>query len=90
MTLEIDAKFEENLTCGLESKMRNLTKFHQSISKSQNWDFDGTLLCKVENLLAQNLHGSYMTMKNDTKIEEELTCQFKVDMKNLMSFDPGT
>ena len=31
-----------------------------------------------------------MTMKNDTKIEEELTCQFKVDMKNLMSFDPGT
>ena len=52
MTLEIDAKFEENLTCGLESKMRNLTKFHQSISKSQNWDFDGTLLCKVENLLA--------------------------------------
>ena len=29
-------------------------------------------------------------MKSDTKIEEELTCQFKVDMKNLMNFDPGT
>ena len=90
MTLEIDAKFEENLTCGLENKMRNLAKFHQSISKSQNWDFDGILLCKVENLLAQNLQGSYMRMKNDTKIEEEVTCQFKVDMKNLMNFDPGT
>ena len=28
-----------------------------------------------------------MTMKNDAKIEEELTCQFKIDMKNLMNFD---
>ena len=27
-----------------------------------------------------------MTMKNDTKLEEELTCQFKIDMRNLMNF----
>ena len=31
-----------------------------------------------------------MTMKNDAKIEEELTCQFKIDMRNLTNFDPGT
>ena len=31
-----------------------------------------------------------MTMKNDTKIEEELTCQFKIDMRNLTNFDPST
>ena len=31
-----------------------------------------------------------MTMKNDAKFEEELTCQFKIDMKNLMNFDPST
>ena len=31
-----------------------------------------------------------MTMKNDTKIEEELTCHFKIDMRNLMNFDPST
>ena len=31
-----------------------------------------------------------MTMKNDTKIEEELTCRFKIDMRNLMNFDPST
>ena len=31
-----------------------------------------------------------MTMKNDAKIEEELTCQFKIDMKNLTNFDPST
>ena len=30
-----------------------------------------------------------MTMKNDTKTEEELTCRFKIDMKNLMNFDPS-
>ena len=31
-----------------------------------------------------------MTMKNDTKIEEELTCCFKTDMRNLTNFDPRT
>ena len=30
-----------------------------------------------------------MTMKNDTKIEEELTCRFKIDM-NFTNFDPST
>ena len=30
-----------------------------------------------------------MTMKNDAKIEE-LTCQFKIDMRNLTNFDPNT
>ena len=31
-----------------------------------------------------------MTMTNDTKFEEELTCQFKIDMRNLTNFDPST
>ena len=31
-----------------------------------------------------------MTMKNDTKSEEELTCQFKIHMRNLTNFDPMT
>ena len=31
-----------------------------------------------------------MKMKNDAKFEEELTCQFKIEMKNLMNFDPST
>ena len=30
MALESDAKFEEKLTCGLESNMRNSASFHQS------------------------------------------------------------
>ena len=31
-----------------------------------------------------------MTMKNDANFEEELTFQFKIDMKNLTDFDPST
>ena len=31
-----------------------------------------------------------MTMKSDTKIEEELTCRFKIDMRNFTNFDPST
>ena len=31
-----------------------------------------------------------MTMKNDAKFEEELTCLFKIHVKNLRIFDPST
>ena len=31
-----------------------------------------------------------MTMKNDAKFETELTCHFKIDMRNLTNFDPTT
>ena len=31
-----------------------------------------------------------MTMENDAKFEEELTCQFKIGMRNLTNFHPST
>ena len=31
-----------------------------------------------------------MTMKNDAKFENKLTCQLKIDMRNLRNFDPST
>ena len=31
-----------------------------------------------------------MTMKNYAKFDEELTCQFKIDMRNFINFDPST
>ena len=31
-----------------------------------------------------------MTLKNDAKFEEELTCQFKIDMRNLTNVDQST
>ena len=33
---------------------------------------------------------SAMTMKNDAKFEEELTYQFKINMRNLTKFDLST
>ena len=30
-----------------------------------------------------------ITIENDEKCEEELTCQFKIDMRNLTNFDPS-
>ena len=31
-----------------------------------------------------------MTMKNYARFEKELTCQFKIDMRNLTTFDQST
>ena len=31
-----------------------------------------------------------MRIKNDAKFEEDSTCQFKTDMRNLTNFDPST
>ena len=31
-----------------------------------------------------------MAMKNDAKLEEELTCCFKIGMRTLMNFKPST
>ena len=31
-----------------------------------------------------------MRMKNDAKFDDKLTCQFKIDMRNLTIFDPST
>ena len=87
MTLKSGAKFEEKLTCCLENGMRNLANFHQSTKKCQNWNFAQSRKCMTlkftEELCA-------MTMKNDTKIEEKLTCRFKIDMRNFTDFDPST
>ena len=58
----------------------------------QNWDFDGILFVQrrkdmtlkfVEELCV-------MTMKNNAKFEEKLTCHFKTDMRNLMNFHLST
>ena len=50
MTLKSGRKFEKKLTYGLENDMRNLANFLKNIGKCQNWDFDGILLYKVENV----------------------------------------
>ena len=91
MTLKSDAKFEEKLTCGCENDMKNLAKFHQSSGKCQNWNFDWGCFAQSKKCMSLKFTEQLciMTMRNDTKIEEELTCRFKTDMRNLTSFDPS-
>ena len=50
MTCGSDVKFAEKLTCCLEDDMRNFANFYHSTRKSQNLEFDGILLSKVENV----------------------------------------
>ena len=64
-------------------------KFLPEHSKDSNKDFDGILLSKTENEYAYR-EVMYMTINNDTKNEEELTCRFKIDMKNVANFRPST
>ena len=91
MTLKIDAKFEGKLICTFKIDMRDLENLHQRTWKSRNFDFDGILLSKVRKCVSWKLTGelSVMAMKKDAKLEEELTCRFRIDMRTLMSFDPS-
>ena len=45
-------KFEGNWLVLPKIDMMNLAKFHQSTRKSPNWDLDGILFSKVENVRA--------------------------------------
>ena len=89
MTFQCDAKFEEKLTRGLENNKRDLANFHQCTRKSQNWDFHSVLLSKREKKFEIKIYSgvSVMTMKNNEKSEEELTCRFKIDIRNWTNFD---
>ena len=49
---EIEARFEGKMTCASKNDMINLANFHQRTRKFKNWDFDGILLSKVENVKA--------------------------------------
>ena len=50
MTLKIAATLDQKLICAFKNDIRNLGNFHQNTEKSKNWDFDGILLSKVENI----------------------------------------
>ena len=38
------------LTCAYKNDMKNSAHFHQSTQKCKNWDFDGILLSKVDDV----------------------------------------
>ena len=67
-------------------------EFVKFLQKSRNWDFHGIVLSKIRKCMSLKFTGELfvMTMKKDAKLEEELTCPFKIDMRTLMNFDPST
>ena len=92
MVLNIDAKFEGKITCAFKNDMRDLANFHRSMFESLKI---GTLVgafTQSRKCMSLNFTGQFciMTMKNDAKSEEELTCQFKIDIRNLTNFDLST
>ena len=92
MALNIDATFEGKLTCAFKNDMRNLANFHQSMFESLKI---GTLMgsfIQSRKCMSLKFTGEFcvMAMKNDTKFEEESTCQFKIDTRNLTNFDSST
>ena len=64
MTLNSEAKFEEEPTCRCKNDMRNLGNFHASTGKSQTLHFDGVLMSKVYKVLAKKYGG---VMRHDTE-----------------------
>ena len=88
MTIESVAKFGQKLTCAFKNDMGNLENFHQSTFESLA---TGTFI-QSRKWMSLKFTGNLcvMTMKNDQQFEEELTCQFKVNMGNLTNCDPST
>ena len=86
MTMNNDAKFEEELTCQFKIDMRNSTNFDLSTQESQKFAlqwvaFDQSMYC-----LSLKGTEELFLMALKTKFEEKLTCVFKNDMKNLANF----
>ena len=92
MALNIDTTFEGKLTCAFKSDLKNLANFHQSMFESLKigtwWDpFIQSRKCMCSKFREEFC---VKTLKNDAKFEEEFTCQFKIDMRNLTNFDRST
>ena len=92
MALKIDATFEGKLTYAFKNDMTNLANFHQSMFESLKI---GTLMesfFQSRKFMSSKFTWEMfvMTMMNDTKFEEELICQFKIDTRNLTNFDLST
>ena len=69
-----------------------IANFHQSMFESLKI---GTLMgsfIQSRNYTSLKFTGEFcvMTMKNYTKFKQELTCQLKIDMRNLTNFDTST
>ena len=54
-------KGDQKLTVDLKNDIRNLINFHESSCKSQNLHFDGLVLSRAFNILAEKVLKSYVS-----------------------------
>ena len=87
MTLKSNAKFEEKLICCFKNN-KSLVNFDLSTRNSQNFYFDWFLSCKVYNVWPKKSTEelSFMSLRNDAKFEEKLTCGSEKDMRKMGKF----
>ena len=91
MTLKSDEKFEENwlVVWKWHEEFGKISKEHSKMSKLGLWWNPFVQNSKYISLKFTE-ESCVMAMKNDTKIEERLTCRSKIDMRNFTNFDPST
>ena len=85
-------KIRKKTDLAFKHDMRNLANFHQSMFESLKLGLWWDPFIQSRKCMSLKFTGEFcvMTMKNDAKFEEELTCQFKIDMRNLTNFDLST
>ena len=90
MSLNNDAKLEGRLTFAFKND-KEFGKFLPEHLKVSKFAFDGILLNPKQKMYELKIYrGAVMTMKKDAKLEEEMACHFKIEMRNLMNFNPIT
>ena len=70
-------------------EFRKFSPGHLKLSKLELW-WDSFIQSRKCMSLKFTEELCIMTMKNDANFEEELTCHFKIDMRNLRNFDLST
>ena len=91
MGLKIDAKFEGKLICTFKIDMRNLANFHHSTLESLKLGTSIGPFIQSRKYISLKFTGELGVMKirNDGNFDEEFTCQFKIDRRNLTNFNPS-
>ena len=98
MTMKNNIKFEKELTYQFKTDMKNLANFNPSteifiraIETLKIETLMGSFYPKLK-MYELKIYRGVMHHGNDKgcKIEDQLTCQFKIDMRNLTNFDPST
>ena len=73
-----------------KEEFSNFSPEDSKVSKLRLWFFFFIQTRKCMSLKFTTEELCIMTMKNDTKYGEELTCRFKIKMRNLTSLDTST